>query len=59
VIGEHEAIASPACRPVWDTTLACHALIEARWRAGVTAAKQGLDWLLPKQVLDTKGDCGP
>ena len=56
VIGEHEAYCQPCVSPVWDTTLACHALIEAGSEQALPAAKQGLDWLLPKQVLDIKGD---
>jgi squalene-hopene/tetraprenyl-beta-curcumene cyclase len=55
VIGEHEAYCQPCVSPVWDTSLACHALIEAGEEA-FAPAKQGLDWLLPKQVLDIKGD---
>src|SRR6202171_3897326 len=56
VIGEHEAYCQPCVSPVWDTTLACHALIEAGSQESLPAAKQGLDWLLPRQVLDIKGD---
>src|SRR5712691_6334127 len=56
VIGEHEAYCQPCVSPVWDTSLACHALIEAGGEQALPAANQGLDWLLPKQVLDTKGD---
>src|SRR5437588_3288350 len=55
VIGEHEAYCQPCMSPVWDTSLTCHALLEAGGEA-LPAAKQGLDWLLPKQVLDLKGD---
>src|SRR6202166_700852 len=55
VIGEHEAYCQPCVSPVWDTSLTCHAMIEAGGEA-FSAAKQGLDWLLPKQVLDIKGD---
>src|ERR1700688_2692315 len=55
VIGEHEAYCQPCVSPVWDTALTCLALIEAGGEA-FSAAKQGLDWLLPKQVLDIKGD---
>ncbi|MDE2467521.1 MAG: squalene--hopene cyclase, partial [Bradyrhizobium sp.] len=53
VVGEHEAYCQPCVSPVWDTALACHALLEA---GGESLAKQGLDWLLPRQVLDLKGD---
>jgi squalene-hopene/tetraprenyl-beta-curcumene cyclase len=56
VIGEDEAYCQPCVSPIWDTTLTCHALLEAGGPAAVPAAKQGLDWLLPKQVLDLKGD---
>src|SRR3954466_9847510 len=56
VIGEHEAYCQPCVSPVWDTALTCHALLEAGGGEAVAKAKQGLDWLKPKQVLDTKGD---
>src|SRR3977135_1440494 len=56
MIGEHEAYCQPCVSPVWDTSLSCHALIEAGTNAAIAPAKQGLDWLLPKQVLDIKGD---
>jgi len=56
VIGEHEAYCQPCVSPVWDTSLTCHALIEAGGNEALPPAKQGLDWLLPKQVLDVKGD---
>jgi squalene-hopene/tetraprenyl-beta-curcumene cyclase len=41
---------------VWDTTLTAHALLEAGGDKAVPAAKQGLDWLIPKQELAVKGD---
>jgi squalene-hopene/tetraprenyl-beta-curcumene cyclase len=56
VIGEHEAYCQPCVSPVWDTSLACHAMLEAGGSEASPAAKQGLDWLLPRQVLDLKGD---
>src|ERR1700729_308422 len=56
VIGEHEAYCQPCVSPVWDTSLTCHALIEAGGEEALSAAKQGLDWLVPKQVLDVRGD---
>src|SRR3978361_1208215 len=56
VIGEHEAYCQPCVSPVWDTSLTCHALLEAGSAEAVPPAKQGLDWLVPKQVLDVKGD---
>src|SRR3984957_5431438 len=56
VIGEHEAYCQPCVSPVWDTSLCCHALIEAGSEDALPAARKALDWLLPKQVLDIKGD---
>jgi len=56
VIGEDEAYCQPCVSPIWDTALTCHALLEAGSDAAVAPAKQGLDWLVPKQVLDVKGD---
>jgi squalene-hopene/tetraprenyl-beta-curcumene cyclase len=56
VIRENEAYCQPCMSPVWDTSLTCHAMLEAAGGEALPAAKQGLDWLLPKQVLDVKGD---
>jgi squalene-hopene/tetraprenyl-beta-curcumene cyclase len=56
VIREHEAYCQPCVSPVWDTSLMCHALLEAGSKEAVSPAKVGLDWLKPKQVLDLKGD---
>jgi len=55
VVTEHEAYCQPCVSPVWDTSLTCHAMLEAGNEA-LPAAKQGLDWLKPRQVLDLKGD---
>jgi squalene-hopene/tetraprenyl-beta-curcumene cyclase len=56
VIGEHEAYCQPCVSPVWDTALTCHAMLEAGGEAAFPSAKQGLDWLKPRQVLEVKGD---
>ena len=56
VVGDEEAYCQPCVSPVWDTTLTCHALIESGSDKAMASAKQGLDWLIPKQVLDVKGD---
>ena len=53
VIRDDEAYCQPCLSPVWDTSLAGHALAEAGNRNAVTAA---CDWLAPKQVLDVVGD---
>ncbi|WP_075791835.1 squalene--hopene cyclase [Massilia putida] len=51
-----EAYCQPCLSPVWDTALMCHALLETGEPAAVDAARRGLDWLLPLQILDTSGD---
>jgi len=56
VIGGEEAYCQPCVSPVWDTTLTCHALIEAGDEKALSSAKQGLDWLVPRQELELKGD---
>jgi len=56
VIGEHEAYCQPCVSPVWDTALTCHALLEAGGEAAAAPARHGLDWLLPRQELELKGD---
>jgi squalene-hopene/tetraprenyl-beta-curcumene cyclase len=56
VISEHEAYCQPCVSPVWDTTLTAHAMLEAGDEASLASVKRGLDWLVPKQVLDLKGD---
>ncbi|WP_422003261.1 squalene--hopene cyclase [Reyranella sp.] len=53
---EDEAYCQPCVSPVWDTALASHALMEAQGPAAVAAVRRGLDWLLPRQELEVKGD---
>lgn len=51
-----EAYCQPCLSPVWDTSLASHALLEAREPRAVAAATRGLDWLIPLQELELVGD---
>jgi squalene-hopene/tetraprenyl-beta-curcumene cyclase len=46
----------PCLSPVWDTALACHALVETDDRRLQPAIERGLDWLAGKQVLEVVGD---
>jgi squalene-hopene/tetraprenyl-beta-curcumene cyclase len=46
----------PCVSPIWDTALICHALMEVGGDRAVSQAKRGLDWLVPMQVLDVRGD---
>ncbi|MBV9570462.1 MAG: squalene--hopene cyclase [Alphaproteobacteria bacterium] len=54
VIKEDEAYCQPCVSPVWDTALACHALMEVQGTEAVVS--RGLAWLKPLQVRDVKGD---
>ncbi|MGC9269416.1 squalene--hopene cyclase [Acidiphilium sp.] len=45
----------PCLSPIWDTSLAAHALAEASG-AGDPAVAAACDWLIPRQILDVKGD---
>jgi squalene-hopene/tetraprenyl-beta-curcumene cyclase len=56
IIREQEAYCQPCVSPVWDTALACHAMNEVGGEAALSSVGRGLDWLLPRQVLDVKGD---
>jgi squalene-hopene/tetraprenyl-beta-curcumene cyclase len=56
VISEEEAYCQPCVSPVWDTALTCHAMNEAGGEAALSSVRKGLDWLVPRQVLDLKGD---
>lgn len=56
VIKDDEAYCQPCVSPVWDTGLACHALLEVGDDAAAKQVTRGLDWLVPLQVLDVKGD---
>src|SRR5712692_8179319 len=56
VVHEQEAYCQTCVSPIWDTGLACHALLEVGGERAVAQAREGLEWLAPKQVLDVKGD---
>ena len=56
IVGKNEAYCQPCVSPVWDTALTCHALLELGSNEAREGALRGLDWLLPRQVLDTVGD---
>ena len=56
VIKPDEAYCQPCVSPVWDTALACHAMLEAGGPEAEQRVARGLAWLKPLQVLDVKGD---
>ncbi len=56
VIKDDEAYCQPCVSPVWDTALTAHTMLEAGGDRAKASAQAGLDWLIPRQVLDVKGD---
>jgi squalene-hopene/tetraprenyl-beta-curcumene cyclase len=46
----------PCVSPVWDTALACHALMEVGEKRLNATLVRALDWLADRQVLDVAGD---
>ena len=56
VVKADEAYCQPCVSPVWDTALACHALLETGDAAAIAHVGKGLGWLKPLQVLDVTGD---
>lgn len=55
-IDDREAYCQPCVSPVWDTALVCHVLLESGDDRARAAAERGLEWLVPRQVLDVAGD---
>ncbi|WP_158939783.1 squalene--hopene cyclase [Burkholderia sp. S171] len=51
-----EAYCQPCLSPIWDTSLVAHALLEADTPNARAAVSRGLDWLVPLQILDVRGD---
>jgi squalene-hopene/tetraprenyl-beta-curcumene cyclase len=56
VVHPQEAYCQPCVSPIWDTGLACHALLETGEDDAVKRAASGLAWLEPRQILDLRGD---
>ncbi len=55
-VHDDETYCQPCVSPIWDTGLAAHALLEAGGERTIAQVKRGLDWLVPMQVLDVRGD---
>ncbi len=51
-----EIYCQPCVSPVWDTALAAQAMLEAGGASAERAAMRGLDWLVPLQELEVRGD---
>jgi squalene-hopene/tetraprenyl-beta-curcumene cyclase len=56
VIKDDEAYCQPCVSPVWDTALGSHTLMEAGGDRFAPQVRRALEWLLPLQVKDVKGD---
>jgi squalene-hopene/tetraprenyl-beta-curcumene cyclase len=48
----------PCLSPVWDTSLAVHAVLETGHRAEEPALARACGWLVGRQILDVIGDWG-
>ena len=56
VLKRDEAYCQPCVSPVWDSVLACQALMEVGTERSLASARRGLLWLMPRQELDAVGD---
>ncbi len=56
VIERERAYCQPCLSPIWDTALACHALLEVGGAEAEAQVARGLRWLADRQVLDVVGD---
>lgn len=50
------AYCQPCLSPIWDTCLASHALLEAGEDPLDSSLTRAFDWLLEREITDTKGD---
>lgn len=53
VLEEKKGYCQPCLSPVWDTSLAMHAFLEA---GDEISARRAADWLLKRQITQVKGD---
>ena len=56
VVTNGSAYCQPCVSPVWDTALACFALLEEADRGAGEEVLYALDWLKNRQVIDEPGD---
>ncbi len=56
VVGRDEAYCQPCMSPIWDTSLATHALLESNGQDAPAAVTRANRWLVGRQVLDVVGD---
>ena len=56
VFDDEHGYCQPCLSPVWDTALACHALMEVGDTGLTPTIRRAIDWLADRQVLDAAGD---
>jgi len=56
IVKDDEAYCQPCVSPVWDTSLAGHAMLEAGAERNEEVMTQAADWLLNLEIRDLKGD---
>ncbi len=59
VVGEHEAYCQPCVSPVWDTSLTCHALLEAGGEAALASRQTGTGLAGAQAGAGRQGRPGP
>ncbi len=56
VLNDDWGYCQPCLSPVWDTGLACHALLESGLGEGEAIIAKANEWLRGRQILEVKGD---
>jgi len=56
VIEEGRAYCQPCLSPIWDTSLASHALLEAGGAEAEAAVAKAAEWMAARQITDLRGD---
>jgi squalene-hopene/tetraprenyl-beta-curcumene cyclase len=54
--GPEMTYCQPCLSPIWDTCLGAHALLEAGVAPDGPVMQQACDWLLEREITETKGD---
>jgi len=56
VLKENEGYCQPCVSPIWDTSLAVHAMMEAGSERGGDSVRQANDWMVARQITKVDGD---
>jgi len=56
ILKEHEGYCQPCVSPIWDTSLAVHAMMEAGAERGSATVRKANDWMADLQITEVEGD---